>query len=255
MKGKVFTAQEVQSIQNKSKVMFRGVIKPSAGLQSKWASVQNLSKCPTNYLCEVYGNLGAQFQHPLADTHQSYGYVDKMSPYGWFKCPYKVGQEIFVKEAFLYGANGEIELWNEEYYGYCKSYWRKKSAQHMKQEHSRLFLRITEIKVERLQDISEEDCLKSGVRCLSGSEIADTGDYFDSEYYFGELKERIRECGCDATIEDCDKCVYDFASPYANTYDNPFEPFIENWNATHKKPEEKWEANPFVFCYSFEVVK
>ena len=27
------------------------------------------------------------------------------------------------------------------------------------------------------------------------------------------------------------------------------------WNATHKKPEEKFEANPFVFVYQFETIK
>jgi hypothetical protein len=31
--------------------------------------------------------------------------------------------------------------------------------------------------------------------------------------------------------------------------------FQEEWNATHKKPEEKFEANPFVFVYTTEVVK
>jgi hypothetical protein len=31
--------------------------------------------------------------------------------------------------------------------------------------------------------------------------------------------------------------------------------FREDWNATHKKPEEKFEANPFVFVYTTEVVK
>lgn len=30
--------------------------------------------------------------------------------------------------------------------------------------------------------------------------------------------------------------------------------FICNWNATHKKPEEKFEANPWVWCVSFEVI-
>lgn len=29
--------------------------------------------------------------------------------------------------------------------------------------------------------------------------------------------------------------------------------FAKLWNSTHKKPEEKWEANPFVFCFNYEV--
>ena len=32
------------------------------------------------------------------------------------------------------------------------------------------------------------------------------------------------------------------------------EKFKSNWNATHKKPEEKFEASPWVWCVSFEVI-
>jgi len=31
--------------------------------------------------------------------------------------------------------------------------------------------------------------------------------------------------------------------------------FEQVWNATHKKPEEKFEANPWVWAIDFEVVK
>lgn len=36
---------------------------------------------------------------------------------------------------------------------------------------------------------------------------------------------------------------------------NPVKYFRQLWNATHKKPEEKFEANPFVFVYRFELIK
>ena len=36
---------------------------------------------------------------------------------------------------------------------------------------------------------------------------------------------------------------------------HPVEYFRQHWNATHKKPEEKFEASPFVWVISFEVVK
>ena len=32
------------------------------------------------------------------------------------------------------------------------------------------------------------------------------------------------------------------------------EEFKHSWNATHKKPEEKFEANPWVWCVNFEVI-
>ena len=36
---------------------------------------------------------------------------------------------------------------------------------------------------------------------------------------------------------------------------DPRNDFKDYWNATHKKPEEKFEASPFVWVISCEVVK
>ena len=142
-------------------------------------------------------------------------------PFG--KCPYQIGQKIFVKETFsderfgaslIYKAGNVIEK---------ITHWR--TASNMKQEHSRLTLRIKSVKVERLQDISEEDCWKEGLD-------------LDSEH--------SRLC---FNIEE---------QPYSNDLINGSAIktiFTKNWNSTHKKPEEKWEANPFVFCFSYEVVR
>ena len=85
-----------------------------------------------------------------------------------------------------------------------------KSPVHMKQEHSRITLRITGIKVEKLGDISEEDARKEG--------------FIDDNFV-------------------------DRASL------PPSMKFRDNWNATHKKPEHKFEASPWVYCYTVEAVK
>jgi hypothetical protein len=81
----------------------------------------------------------------------------------------------------------------------------------MKQEHSRIILEITGIKVERLGEISEKDAIKEGVW-------------------------NIQEKG----------------SPRNWDIKNAFAIF---WNATHKKPEEKFETNPFVWVVDFKINK
>ena len=77
---------------------------------------------------------------------------------------------------------------------------------------SRLTLKLTDVRVERLQDISEEDAVAEGFDTHGmGIRVAPGGHL---------------------------PCVSLFA---------------ENWNNTHKK-EEYWEANPWVWVLSFEVI-
>lgn len=80
-------------------------------------------------------------------------------------------------------------------------------------------IKITDIHVERLQDISDEDCLKEGIeKCKIPLCI---------KHYF------IRDCG------DC-------AS-------SPREVFSELIDKVSGKGT--WESNPWVFVYEFELLK
>jgi len=117
MKGKIFNAQEVQSILNGSKTMFREVIKPRIKVE--------------NYKLDDGSGIGMEI---LLE-----------------ECPYQVGQKIFVKESFdgyadskllnkyniLYRADGKLSK---------GSSW--KPAQQMKQEHSRITLEIIYVEPE-----------------------------------------------------------------------------------------------------------
>ena len=82
-------------------------------------------------------------------------------------------------------------------------------------------IRITDIKVERLQDITEEDCLREGL-------IKRTDGFIPEEYFY-------TYCGADV----------DFA--YVKT---AFEDLIDKVSG-----KGTWERNPYVFAYSFELIK
>ena len=90
------------------------------------------------------------------------------------RCPFSVGQILWVREAFCFG---DKELCDclplacrhrpEVHY---RADWagidddvRRKPSIHMPRWASRLTLRVTEARVERLQDISEEDAIAEGV--------------------------------------------------------------------------------------------
>lgn len=90
-------------------------------------------------------------------------------------CPYgKVGDILWVRETFrplIDCETGEFSRWDykagmpDDFY---KQYPQKgfKPSIHMPKAAARIWLEITEIKIERLQDISEEDAIAEGVETL-----------------------------------------------------------------------------------------
>lgn len=163
-----------------------------------------------------------------------------------FKMPFEVGETIFVKERARSGheTKGGLKPWYGVVYeagGYKDFYGEKnqpnfpnmifklngelrfEAAAKMPQWASRLTLRIKSVKVERLTKISEDDCWKEGCE--------EFADYQDVRKVC-EMAKQIGDC-----IED--------PRPYFAVY----------WNSTHKKPEEKWEASPWIFAYEYEVVR
>lgn len=84
-------------------------------------------------------------------------------------------------------------------------------------------IRITGIKVERLQDISDEDCLKEGIRKKHWSDGTCVGYIFDN------------------MPEDVDE------------YQTPRKAFAA---LIDKAPGKgTWAANPWVYAYEFELIK
>ena len=62
--------------------------------------------------------------------------------------------------------------------------------------------------------------------------------------------ERLRDISNDDAIAEAPQ--YRVIDPFGNA--TPIDLFKILWNYTHKKPEEKWEVDPWVFVYEFEVI-
>lgn len=86
-------------------------------------------------------------------------------------------------------------------------------------------IRITDIKVERLQDISDEDCIKEGIWIDSHREVLDDNIY---------------------TLDVMGKHYCQWHFP------NPKLAFATLIDKVGKKGT--WDSNPWVFVYSFELV-
>jgi len=83
-------------------------------------------------------------------------------------------------------------------------------------------IRITNLKIERLQDISDEDCLKEGI-------YEDSGD--------DEFPPSI---------------FYEFEGNKDDGFDNPRKAFAALIDKVSGKGT--WESNPYVFVYEFKLI-
>lgn len=151
---------------------------------------------------------------------------DKGDFTGWNIPKYKVGEAVAVAQCYKsLGMNPEIALDDKDGIGF---YTKTKFAPGWK---NKMFVRadlmphhihITDIKVERLQNISDEDCLKEGIyKGQCGS--ADT-HFMDAYYYKGDIQ------------------------PYC-TPRGAFAALIDKVSG-----KGTWLKNPYVFCYSFKLI-
>jgi hypothetical protein len=102
---------------------------------------------------------------PVRENINGIPYFSNGFPIDYRNCPYgQMGDSLWVRETF-----GESGLNRIEYKAYPKdgkdfrAVMRWKPSIHMPRWASRITLEIVNVRVERLNDISEEDCLKEGV--------------------------------------------------------------------------------------------
>ena len=128
-------------------------------------------------------------------------------------CPYgRPGDRLWVRESFFF--DGPYVAYRADHEGYAPKDTPWKPSIHMPRAASRILLEITDVRAERLQDISEEDAKAEGVQegCFNGHYI----DYLDKDYQF----------------------------------DNASESFKTLWQSINGP--ESWNENPFVFAITFK---
>lgn len=143
------------------------------------------------------------------------------------KCNYKVGEIVAVAQAYYYVVSPKCDAPVD---GMDRTRgWRNKMfvrADLMPHQ-----IRITGIKCERLQDISDEDCLKEGI--------------FVNEY-FGNGK-KCHHYGFDGFFNGPEGW---FAREW---FDTPREAFAALIDKVCRKGT--WASNPWTMVYEFELVK
>ena len=146
--------------------------------------------------------------------------------------PYKIGEVMAVAQSYgsiLNEVPDRIKEYVIGFYSDSRAWNNKMFVRADLMPHQ---IRITDIKVERLQDISDEDIIKEGV---------EKGMYLEPEnvlYYFDEF------CGF-------------FRDGQVRMKGYSYKTAREAFAALIDKVGGKgtWERNPYVFAYEFELVK
>lgn len=148
---------------------------------------------------------------------------------------YAVGDRLYVREAWSHSADGVFEILQARMMGRGGVIYRADDdpryphakfwpSIHMPREFSRLTLIVEDVRVERLQAISEADAVAEGATCwVCGSGRVDG----TSE----------NECAC------------------FHSRSVAIQSYQVLWNSLHDKPRERWDDNPFVVAVSFSVVR
>ena len=198
-----------QAVLDGRKTMTRRIIKCPGTFKGEWVAGFNIHRCHSDkkivgYPC-MYDADGREFDS------------------GEIISRYKVGEVVAIAQSYetVYHEQG-LETLDMLVSGwkYSKG-WRNKLF--VRADLMIHHIRITNLKVERLQDISDEDCLKEGI-------YEDSGD--------DEFPPSI---------------FYEFEGNKDNGFDTPREAFAALIDKVSGKGT--WESNPYVWAYEFELMK
>jgi hypothetical protein len=170
-------------------------------------------------------------QH-VPDMAFTWGKFTGLWPDDWFgrgnaideALPYAPGDRLYVREAFSYADHLAETVW----------YWadgniaafdcgKPKPSIHLPRWASRLTLLVTDVRVQRVAEISEADARAEGIA-----------------EWWPEFEGGVP--GFTATDGDGDEI-----------FNNAKSAFADLWNSLHTKPGERWEDNPWVCAVSFTV--
>lgn len=161
------------------------------------------------------------------------------------KSKYQVGDILYVKET--YGKSDAIG--NEKGYFYkvfdngngeyefsqlAKGSW--KPSIYMPKSAARIFLRVTDLRVERLQEITAHDCRAEGIKAI-------TKNWNDPNWSIDPPSTLTEKQISNATGEPFDENSAWWREWYS-----------ELWDSLNKKRGYSWESNPFVRVITFERI-
>lgn len=144
------------------------------------------------------------------------------------KAPYQPGDILYVRETFIQAA-AHIFWYKADNNSWISEGLHWKPSVHMPKEAARIWLKVTDVRVERLQEMKPVDVIKEGA-------------YPDCWDCLNTYEESGSQC-CYGTEEECSRC------------DEMMMEWEKLWTSTIKKSDLDcygWNANPWVWVIEFE---
>jgi len=249
----IFSTEMVRAILDCRKTQTRRIIKPQP---------ISTEMCPAVVMMDVHSPSGLSWHSDMYGTN-------------YLKCIYgKVGDTLWVRETWLLNGSGNTlriqykasdseyrpddkkwcgrlvskhapehineaqSMWdrhNEKIKGH-KIPWR--SPRFMPKWAARIFLEITNIRVERLQDISEDDILAEGIEGFGWDYVESSDGTGDKFMYWNDPKQDMPNW-CPRNTTSCE-CIEDV--------------FSWLWDSINAKRGFGWDKNPWVRVIEFKKV-
>ena len=191
MKGILFSESMYKAVIDSSKTMTRRLMKPQ----------------PTGVRNSVFVKSGLEDYHGRE-----------------LKPRYNVGDTVYLKETYnqFIDSSNVIDYKFDGYITNRHTHWQ--NSMFMPENFARHWIEIVSVKVEKLQNISDEDIRK-------------------------ELGKVLKEYRVNAGWTD--RCCKIDGMP--DIFYKLKQAFAALWDSINKK--NKWDTNPYVFCYEFKLIK
>jgi len=232
-----FTTDEVCATLDGHKTTKRLVVKPQP--------VGKLAYCMAGYKHGTWGYPSDDVWKYWGDAYKRDAPIPEREKSRHWTPPCHTGDILWVRETWAQRSRGNY-LYRAAPHGFGTPEQQDETMRglglkwhpsiHMPREAARIWLRVTDVRVERLQAISYEDLQREGGK---------------SDFY--KVK-RCRACGYGEPHDP--ECDYEHCDNYERLWEESFlPPFMKLWDSTIKHADLNrygWAANPWVWVIEFE---
>ncbi|AZV56058.1 hypothetical protein [Clostridium sp. AWRP] len=236
----LFNTQMVQAILQGRKTSTRRIMK-NLSIKDCEATLKNGKKYKRYTLTNVdrYGNESEDFwfDGPIEDIAHDKDIIAY--------APYKVGDILYVRETFcpdyfdnsFENRNAYEADYDKSKVGDCVPEPKWRPSIHMPKKVARLFLKVTDVKAQRLQDITEDEAKAEGIKSYTKDEKV--YKYAVSDDWWMEYCNKHKKAG----------------TWWQQMPTTAKEAFKYLWNSCGYKWPKCWDANPWVWVIELEKVK